>query len=234
MTNMSDTYMSQEHLAGTQLGLADVKDISLDRDDPLYLLETALSRLRTLWMRTTYPFAYLGKNVAVHHSVDLRRAKARHIQLGDGVYLGRDVWVNITLSPEGSGIALSLGDRCCIGRRSMISAKNRIVLEKDVTTGPNVLIMDHNHSYEDVTKPVEQQGVTAGGSVCIGEGSFLGFGCAVVCASGELSLGRHCFVATNSVVTRSFPPYCVLAGNPARIVRQFDVEKGAWVLGAAH
>lgn len=233
--DMSDTYMSQAHLTTVKVEQTMAPgNVRMEMDDPLYLLDRAFSKLRTLWMRATYPFPSMGKDVAVHHTVDLRRRKAHRIHLGDDVYLGRDVWINITFSPESSGVALVLGDRCCIGRRTMISAKNQIILENDVTTGPNVLIMDHNHAYEDVTKPVQQQGVTAGGAVHIGEGSFLGFGSAIVGAAGELTLGRHCFVAANAVVTRSFPSYCVLAGNPARIVRQFDMEKGVWVLGAAH
>jgi acetyltransferase-like isoleucine patch superfamily enzyme len=45
-------------------------------------------------------------------------------------------------------------------------------------------------------------------------------------------VGRNCFVAAHAVVTRSAPPYSVLSGNPARIVRQFDPVKQVWVLGS--
>jgi serine acetyltransferase len=40
-------------------------------------------------------------------------------------------------------------------------------------------------------------------------------------------------VAANSLVTRSFPDYSVIAGNPARVVKQYDVQKKQWVLGSA-
>lgn len=36
-------------------------------------------------------------------------------------------------------------------------------------------------------------------------------------------------VAANSVVTKDVPPYSVVAGNPARIVKQYDFEKKKWV-----
>jgi acetyltransferase-like isoleucine patch superfamily enzyme len=202
-------------------------------DDPLYLFERVASKLRTLWMKATYPFASIGSQVAFHYSVDLRRSKADRIGIGNGVYLGKDVWLNVTLTSNSRGPAIVLGDRCVIGRRTQLSARNQIVLENDVTTGPGILIMDHNHAYEDITRPVEQQGVTEGGTVRIGEGSFLGFGAAIVCSKGELALGKHCVVAANAVVTRSFPDYCVISGNPARIVSQYDMEKKAWVLGGA-
>ncbi len=200
-------------------------------DDPLYLLERVVSKLRTLWMTATYPFASLGSGVAFHYSADIRRSKADRIAMGNCVYIGKDVWLNVTLTSESDGPSIVLGDRCVIGRRTMLSARNQIFLENDVTTGPGVLIMDHNHAYEDISRPVEQQGVTDGGTVRIGEGSFLGFGAAIVCSKGDLTLGRHCVVAANAVVTRSFPDYCVISGNPARVVSQYDPEKKTWVLG---
>jgi acetyltransferase-like isoleucine patch superfamily enzyme len=36
-------------------------------------------------------------------------------------------------------------------------------------------------------------------------------------------------IGANSVVTRSVPPYSVVAGNPARVVRQFDSQERKWV-----
>jgi acetyltransferase-like isoleucine patch superfamily enzyme len=47
-----------------------------------------------------------------------------------------------------------------------------------------------------------------------------------------LVLGRNCVVAAHAVVTRSAPPYSVLSGNPAMIVRQYDPVKQAWVMGS--
>jgi acetyltransferase-like isoleucine patch superfamily enzyme len=45
-------------------------------------------------------------------------------------------------------------------------------------------------------------------------------------------LGRNCVVAANAVVTRSFPPYSVIFGDPARVIKQFHPVKNAWVLGS--
>ncbi|HKR28750.1 MAG TPA: hypothetical protein VJS11_14900, partial [Acidobacteriaceae bacterium] len=46
---------------------------------------------------------------------------------------------------------------------------------------------------------------------------------------GELVLGRNCIVAANSLVTRSFPPYSVIVGNPARVAKQYDPEQQVWL-----
>ena len=44
-----------------------------------------------------------------------------------------------------------IDDNCHIGYGSIISAKNRIHLERDVLVGQQVIIVDHNHAYEDIT-----------------------------------------------------------------------------------
>ena len=114
----------------------------------------------------------------------------------------------------------------------MISARNCIHLEEDVILSPSVLIMDHAHGYEDVRLPVDQQGITEGGRIRIERGCWIGHGAAIVCNEGELVLGRNSVVAANSLVTRSIPPYSVAAGNPSRVVKQYDRAEGRWVLGA--
>ena len=53
----------------------------------------------------------------------------------------------------------------------------------------------------------------------------------IVCEQGELVIGRNCVIGANCVIARSIPPYSVVAGNPAKIVKQYDLEKGKWVLG---
>jgi acetyltransferase-like isoleucine patch superfamily enzyme len=122
-------------------------------------------------------------------------------------------------------------DNCHIGFGSIISAKNRIHLERDVLVGQSVIIVDHNHAYDDVTLPVLKQGITEGGRVRIGQGTWIGHGAAIICPRGELTIGRNCVIAVNSVVMRSIPPYSVVAGYPAAIIRQYDPEMRAWRIG---
>jgi acetyltransferase-like isoleucine patch superfamily enzyme len=96
----------------------------------------------------------------------------------------------------------------------------------------SVAIIDHGYTHEDGTPPLREQGVTGGGRIRIGQGSWIGQGAAIVCTRGDLVLGRNCVVAAKAVVTRSFPPHSVIFGNPATVIKQFDPARNIWVLGS--
>jgi acetyltransferase-like isoleucine patch superfamily enzyme len=200
--------------------------------DPLRLFDRIKTKLHTIWVRLAYPFAALGEGVSFHHTCDLRNTAL--MQLGDYLIVHKDVWLHAQLAGDtGGDPALIIDDHCFIGRRSHISAKNHIHIERGVMLAASVLIEDNSHRFEDVSLPIRYQGTTRGGRIHIGSGCWIGQGAVILCDKGELTLGRNCVVAANAVVTRSAPPYSVLAGNPARIVKHYDPAKGAWVLGAS-
>lgn len=177
----------------------------------------------------TYPFAGFGKRTSIHHSCEIRRVVSNRIQIGDRVYIGPGTWLVVPQPAGGAPVAIVIGNGSKIGRRCMISAKTLVWLEEDVLLGPSVLITDHSHDFSDITVPVHGQGLTAGGTVRIERNCWLGYGAAVICTSGQLVVGRNSVVGANSLVTRSVPPFSVVAGNPARIIKQLDPTTGEWV-----
>lgn len=181
------------------------------------------------WLKTTYPFAGFGRGVSIHFSCDIERSIAGYTQIGDEVGLARDVWLNVVPDPTSSAPKIILGKGCKIGRRSTISAKNRITLSDDVLFAPSVLVMDHNHEFSDIDRPIREQGVTEGGRITIEKNCWLGFGVVVLCSAGELTIGRNSVIGANSVVTRSVPPFSVIAGNPAKLLKTYDMAKKQWI-----
>jgi len=203
-------------------------------DDPLTLVRRALVRLYSIWVSATYPFGSLGSNLSIHFGADVSKTRVHRMKWGNSVTINKDATVRVELPLEETyEPLLEFEDGCVIGPRCAISAKNSIYLERDVVLAPSVLIQDHSHAYRDIRQTVRHQGVTEGGKIRIGQGSWIGQGSVIHCDQGELTLGRNCVVAPNSLVNRSFPAYSLIAGNPAHVIKQFDAEKGAWILGSS-
>jgi acetyltransferase-like isoleucine patch superfamily enzyme len=197
-------------------------------EDPLYFFSRVATKLNTSWLRATYPFAGFGRQVSIHYSCDIWRSISRFVSFGDGVHLGQDVWLNVAPGSESPEPKIVFGPGCKIGRRASISGRNRIFLEADVLLAPSVLIMDHNHEFYDTELPIHAQGVTEGGKIVIERNCWLGHGAVIVCNHGELRIGRNSVVGANAVVTKSFPPFSVIAGNPARLLKTYDPQTRKW------
>jgi acetyltransferase-like isoleucine patch superfamily enzyme len=200
--------------------------------DPINYVARALSKLYSIWVSLTYPFASIGREVSLHYTCRLARSRAHQIKIGNKVFIGKDVWLNVSALEEKDEPVLVIDDGAIVNAGAQISAKNLIHIERDVLVSTGVLIQDHGHAYEDVTKPISKQGITEGGRVRIEQGSWIGRGAAVLCTKGELVIGRNCVVAANAVVMRNCPPYSVVFGNPAMVIRRYDFSKNKWVLGS--
>lgn len=200
-------------------------------EDPLQLLPRGLTKLHSLWLSRFYPFASIGHNVSFHFTSKVYRPRASRISLGNLVSLREYAWLSVATEDPTGEPTIVLDDNCHIGFGSILSAKNLIHLERDVLVGQMVLIVDHNHAYENINAPVLDQGITEGGTIRIGQGTWIGHGASIICPRGKLTIGRNCVIAANSMVMRSIPDYSVAAGYPATIIRQYDPEKQAWRAG---
>jgi acetyltransferase-like isoleucine patch superfamily enzyme len=141
------------------------------------------------------------------------------IEIGENTLIGQLVSISAGTLPGQDLFGLTLltiGDRCVIGRGSHIVAHQSVTLGDDVWTGPYVYITDQNHGYEDPDAPIGRQ-LPVNRPVSIGAGSWLGAG-AVVLPGADI--GRNVVVAAGSVVRGTVPDRCVVAGVPAKIVRE--------------
>jgi len=147
------------------------------------------------------------------------------IEVGEGTLIGQLVTISVGIVPgqDFSGMTvLTIGDRCVIGRGSHIVAHESITIEDDVWTGPYVYVTDQNHGYEDPGTPIGNQ-FPVNRPVRIGAGSWVGAGAIILPGA---NIGRNVVVAAGSVVRGKVPDRCVVAGVPAKIVREHT--KAGW------
>ncbi|WP_147078441.1 CatB-related O-acetyltransferase [Methylobacterium haplocladii] len=123
------------------------------------------------------------------------------------------------------------GRRLTIGRYCSIADKVEILLGGDhrldwVSTYPFAAMAG---LWPDADAPADYH--ASRGDVTIGNDVWLGSGCMIL--SG-VTVGDGAVVAARAVVTRDVPPYAVVAGNPAKIVRRrFDEETVARLIATA-
>jgi acetyltransferase-like isoleucine patch superfamily enzyme len=201
-----------------------MREAWLRSEDPWALVLRARTKLYSLWLGKTYPFASTGRKLSVHYPCALRRPSARQIKIGNSVIIGKDTTL-LMVSDDADGVRLAIDDNCVIGARSVISVKNLIHIERDVVMGTTVLIQDHQHKHENVDLPIRTQGVTTGGRIRIEQGCWIGQGAVIVCNEGQMVIGRNSVIGANSVVARSLPPYSVIIGNPGVVLKQFDLAR---------
>lgn len=105
-----------------------------------------------------------------------------------------------------------IGENVYIGPQCNIGSCR---IEKDTLLGSGVHILSGKgqHNFDDLEKPIQQQGGEFS-KVIIGEDSWLG-NSAIVMAN----VGKKCIVAAGSVVVNDVPDYAIVAGNPAKIIR---------------
>lgn len=176
-------------------------------------------------------FHRLGSGCNIHPTCDLFGTEG--VALGNGVKLQADCWVMLPYNNPVSEPRIQIGAGSDIGRRSSLSAVNRIIIGSQVAISPNVHISDHNLAYKNTSLPVMKQGVDSWShTVTIGSGSWIGPNSVI---SGQVSIGKGCVIAAGSVVVSGtvIPDYCVAAGAPAKVIEQYDPISRQWVKTAA-
>jgi acetyltransferase-like isoleucine patch superfamily enzyme len=149
----------------------------------------------------------------------------RWIRVGEDTLIGAHVTISAGMVPGqdlGPVPVLRIGDRCVIGRGSHVVAHHSIQIGDDVFTGPYVYITDQNHGYTDPEMPIGRQ-LPRNTAVSIGSGTWLGAGAIVLPGA---CIGRNVVVAAGSVVRGEIPDRCVVAGVPAKVVREYVAGNG--------
>jgi acetyltransferase-like isoleucine patch superfamily enzyme len=141
-----------------------------------------------------------------------------------GVHLGMHVHIG-PFSILWASDKLEIGDKTYIGKNCTIQVNGTI--GRGVLIANNVGIVGKlDHDFQKPAKLLCQNnwigtsdklnGLTEN-RVSIGDDVWIGFGAIIL---GGVSIGHGAIIAAGSVVTKSVPEFAIVAGNPARIIKQ--------------
>lgn len=172
---------------------------------------------------------------AIERNVRLRFASLIHLH--HGVYLDEGVYIHAcpqgvhigpnTLVMHGSVLhvynfrdlphaGIRIGRDSLIGEYNVIRGQGGVVIGDRVYTSPFTQIIAVNHVFDDPGRSFVEQGITAEG-ICIEDDVWIGAGAII---TDGVTIGRGAVIAAGAVVTRNVPPHVVVAGVPARVIRE--------------
>ena len=187
-------------------------------------LSSKRDQLYTMWI--SHFLGEMGERVQISYPCHLQGGALKHIQIGHYSSLKGHIvlgcWEHYdtyhgpqTISPE-----IIIGSHCYIGEYTQITACHKITIGDHLLTGRYVYIGDNSHgglSVEESVIPPVQRELQSKGEIVIGKNVWIGDKATIL--SG-VHIGDNVIVAANAVVLSDVPDNCIVAGVPARIVKQ--------------
>lgn len=171
-----------------------------------------------LWVKLFLnPFKHTkGKNARICRNSRIDVMPFNNFVLGDNSTIEDFCTIN-----NGVGDVL-IGERSRIGMGNVLIGP--VTIGNDVILAQNIVLSGLNHGYEDIHIPPHKQPVTKK-KITLEDEVWIGANVVVVAG---VTIGKHAIVAAGSVVTKNIPPYSVVVGNPAKIIKQYNPNTEKW------
>lgn len=181
-------------------------------------------RLKTrVWYANV--FNSVGAKTTIYRPILLTNVHCASI--GQRVLIRSGARIELIVTDPAAPPRLAIGNDVSIEQNVHIICGSSIEIHDGAAITGNCAIVDVEHPYDDVNDQtrIGERLRMRGNRVVIGQGAFIGFNSIVL---PNVTIGRNAVVGAHSVVTRDVPDYCVVAGNPARIIKRFNFETRSW------
>jgi acetyltransferase-like isoleucine patch superfamily enzyme len=159
-----------------------------------------------------------GKNVTIEQNSRIDGYAREKIILGNNVKIGAFSLLTCTSHLSKYGIGLKIGSNSAIGDFAHFGAAGGVDIGDDVIMGSYISFHSENHSFNDTTKLIREQGVSSKG---IKLGNNIWVGAKVTFLDGSV-IGNNCVIAAGSVINGVFADNLVIGGTPAKILKKIE------------
>jgi acetyltransferase-like isoleucine patch superfamily enzyme len=157
-----------------------------------------------------------GKNVILEDYVEVQALSRFGIRFGDNTSLGRYTVIRPTGNYGGQiGDGMDIGDGSSLGPYCYVGCSGHISIGKSVMVGPRVSFFGENHVYEDLERPIREQGVQTA-RITIEDNVWIGSHSVIL---PGVRVGTGAIIAAGAVVSKDVAPNAIVAGVPARLIK---------------
>ena len=153
-------------------------------------------------------YQHRGRYAIIHHSVRMDTPPYRKFWLGDYSVVESFACINN-----------AVGD-VIIGNHTRIGLHNTIIgpvtIGSHVNLAQGITITALNHNFDDSEKRIDQQGISTK-EVVLEDDIWVGANAVIL---PGVTIGKHAVVAAGAIVTKDVPPHSLVAGVPAKVIRQ--------------
>lgn len=188
-----------------------------------------MGRIRN-WLLSRMARRRLRKENGLHVPCDIVLRLPQYCHIAEDAVLGSGCrlmcWDSYMGKPTGFVPRIVVGKRFHATRGLSVQCANHVVIGNDVPIASNVTLIDYDHGIDPTEKNYLDTPLSVSDGIEIGNGVRIGENCLIL---GGVRIGEKSIVGGGSVVTRSVPPYTIVAGNPAKIVKRYDHGKKQWI-----
>lgn len=115
---------------------------------------------------------------------------------------------------------VEIGDNCYLGDGVQLYAWNEhIRIGNNVLLAAGARMITRKHGFADVQRPISEQGYT-NAPIVIEDDVWIGFQAVIL---PGVTVGKGSIIGAGAVVTKDVPPYSIMGGVPARLIRQREL-----------
>lgn len=153
-------------------------------------------------------YQHRGRHSAIHRSARMDTPPYREFSLGDYSVIESFACINNAVGD------VIIGDHTRVGLHNTIIGP--VTIGSHVNLAQGITVTALNHNFEDTNKRIDEQGISTN-PVIIEDDIWIGANAVIL---PGVTIGHHSVVAAGAVVTKDVPPHSLVAGVPAKIMKQ--------------